>query len=447
MRRFIILFIVVFLAVVEAQAKVDLVTLPRRAAGDTVQLTIYNAADMTLVREKRALTLKQGINKLQFSWANTFIDPTSLEMLTRGSADKVDILELTFPPRLKNLGLWNIKSSISGQLPMEISYLTSGLSWRAFYIGTLAADEKTMELDGYVRITNNSGEDYENASVRLIVGKVHMLDKIADLARQQYPFGRPDGGPYPGDGEHYAHEARRAFKQAEVPRAGVSGGKPYKDIRKEGLSEYFLYTIEGTEAIPHGWAKRLPSFNVQRIPVKNLYKYDELRFGQAVVRFLSFKNNRAHHLGDTPIPGGSMRVFRSSDSHGRLAYVGQSKFKYIPKNENVELNLGTVPYVTVQITLMNFKTDGYVFDRYRNIAGWDEIREYRVTVRNTRDIPARMEIFRHFKTSCWDIKKKGDFGHYEKEDLNSVKFTLDLGGHTKKTFSYVLTSHHGTKEK
>ena len=44
------------------QAKVDLVTLPTR---DTVQLTIYNSADMTLVRESRALTLKGGGNKLQ----------------------------------------------------------------------------------------------------------------------------------------------------------------------------------------------------------------------------------------------------------------------------------------------------------------------------------------------------------------------------------------------
>jgi len=61
-----------------ATAKVDLVTLPAR---DTVQLTIYNSADMTLVRESRALTLRDGGNKLQFSWANTLIDPTSLEML------------------------------------------------------------------------------------------------------------------------------------------------------------------------------------------------------------------------------------------------------------------------------------------------------------------------------------------------------------------------------
>jgi len=92
---------------------------------------------------------------------------------------------LTFPPRVRNLGLWNIESGVSGKVPVEISYLTSGLSWRAFYMGTLTEDEETMRLQGYVRVTNNSGEDYENAQVRLIVGKVHILDQIAELARRQ----------------------------------------------------------------------------------------------------------------------------------------------------------------------------------------------------------------------------------------------------------------------
>ncbi|GAI70042.1 unnamed protein product, partial [marine sediment metagenome] len=70
-------------------------------------------------------------------------------------------------------------------------YLTSGLSWRAFYMGTLTENEETMRLQGYVRVTNNSGEDYENAQTRLIVGQVHILDQIAELARRQYPYGRP----------------------------------------------------------------------------------------------------------------------------------------------------------------------------------------------------------------------------------------------------------------
>ncbi|MBW1942778.1 MAG: hypothetical protein JRJ51_08080 [Deltaproteobacteria bacterium] len=92
-----------------AYAKVDLVTLPKR---DTVQLTIYNSADLTLVREARELTLKEGLNRLQFSWANTLIDPTSLDMMPKRAGGKIDILDLSFPPGVRNLGLWEVQSGV-----------------------------------------------------------------------------------------------------------------------------------------------------------------------------------------------------------------------------------------------------------------------------------------------------------------------------------------------
>jgi len=423
-------------------AKVDLVTLPTR---DTVQLTIYNSADMTLVRESRALTLKDGKNKLQFSWANTLIDPTSLEMLPKAAADKIDIADLSFPPRVRNLGLWNIESRISGKVPVEITYLTSGLSWRAFYMGTLTENEETMRLKGYVRVTNNSGEDYENAQTRLIVGKVHILDQIADLARRQYPYGRPGEIPV----EREALEARQALakgiKLELAMPAPMFAGRP-KEIKKEGLSEYFLYTIEGTETIATGWSKRLLSFDVDEVPVVNLYKYEEQRYGQNVVRFLSFKNDEEHNLGDTPIPGGMLKVYRGVDTQGHLSYTGQSSFKYIPVDEDVELNLGAVANIVVEPTLMDFGTDNYRFDNHGNISGWDEIRKFKIEVKNTRDIAVKVELRRNFNTTYWDLKKSGDYGQFEKVDADTVKFTLMLKPRSAKEFEYTLTTYHGVRQ-
>ncbi|MHC4463662.1 MAG: DUF4139 domain-containing protein [Planctomycetota bacterium] len=398
MKRMLILLIIIAVASA-AQAKVDLVTLPKR---DTVQLTIYNSADMTLVRESRDLTLKNGENKLQFSWANTLIDPTSLEMLPKANADKIDIADLTYPPRVRNLGLWNIKSGVSGKVPVEITYLTSGLSWRAFYMGTLTEDEKTMRLQGYVRVTNNSGEDYENAQTRLIVGKVHILDEIAQLARRQYPYGKPgEVVPMPRATFRGAPVIDKQVTYLAAGRFDELARKP-KEIKKEGLSEYFLYTIEGTETIPTGWSKRLLSFDVDEVPVINLYKYEEDRYGRSVVRFLSFKNDEEHKLGDTPIPGGMLKVYRGVDEQQHLGYVGQSNFKYIPVDEDVELNLGPVADVVVEPTLMDFQTEQYRFDGRGNVDGWDEIRKFEIEVRNTRDIHVKVEIQRNLGTQYYD---------------------------------------------
>ena len=37
-----------------------------------------------------------------------------------------------------------------------------------------------------------------------------------------------------------------------------------KKIIKEGLSEYFIYAVEGTETIPNGWSKRMRSSKARR---------------------------------------------------------------------------------------------------------------------------------------------------------------------------------------
>jgi hypothetical protein len=444
MRRVAIGFLIISAAAGAANAKVDLVTLPSR---DTVQLTIYNSADMTLVRESRALTLKNGKNALQFSWENTLIDPTSLEMLPKANADKIEIAELVYPPRVRNVGLWNIESGVSGKVPVEITYLTSGLSWRAFYMGTLTQDEKTMRLQGYVVVTNNSGEDYENAQTRLIVGKVHILDEIAELARREYPYGRPGV-----EGRAQAMPAVAApappgvemMEQLET-RLDAFAFRP-KEIVKEGLSEYFLYTIEGTETIPNGWSKRLQSFDVEAVPVVNLYKYEDERYGPSVLRFLSFKNDKEHKLGETPIPGGMLKVYRGKGAAGHLSYTGQSEFKYIPVDEDVELNLGAIADIVVEPKLMDYKTENYRFDPQGNVSGWDEIRTFKIEVRNTRDIDVKVEIKRNFQTQYWDIKNSGDFGAFEKVDLSTVKFTLDLQPRSAKTFEYVVRTYHGIRQ-
>jgi hypothetical protein len=311
-------------------------------------------------------------------------------------------------------------------------------------MGTLTEDEETMRLQGYVRVTNNSGEDYENAQTRLIVGKVHILDQIAELARRQYPYGRP-GEPIalpmaPAPRARGRIEDKRAF--GIVQKAAAM--RP-KEITKEGLSEYFLYTIEGTETIPTGWSKRLLSFDVDEVPVVNLYKYEEERYGNSVVRFLSFKNDKEHALGETPIPGGMLKVYRSVGDKGHLSYTGQSSFKYIPVDEDVELNLGAVADIVVEPKLMDYKTENYEFDRRGNITGWDEIHTFEFEVKNTRDIGVKVEIKRNFNTSNWKLNRSGDFGQYEKVDMDTVKFTLVLKPRSEKKFEYTIRTYNGTR--
>mgnify|MGYP001310976691 CR=1 FL=1 len=128
---------------------VDLATVPERRA---VQLTIYNSEDLTLVRERRVVTFKKGVNPLQFSWANTLIDPTSVELRFREPKTGLEMLDATFPHDKPQTLYWNVQSDADREAMIEISYFTSGISWAADYLAIADADEQTLRLESFVRV-------------------------------------------------------------------------------------------------------------------------------------------------------------------------------------------------------------------------------------------------------------------------------------------------------
>jgi hypothetical protein len=305
-----------------------------------------------------------------------------------------------------------------------------------------------MRLTGYVRVGNNSGEDYEKAQTRLIVGKVHILDQIAELAKRQYPYNRPIG-IIGGRGGGIQHGRELELRERvdvlyyDLSSSSRLGELRRKEIKKEGLSEYFLYTIEGTETIPDKWGKRLLSFDVEDIEVESLYKYDEQRWGKQTIRFVKFVNDEDHNLGETPIPNGTVKIYGQADDSGYLSYAGGTNIKYIPVDEEVELNLGPARLVNVEPKLMNFKTDNYMFDRKGNVAGWDEIRTWKIEITNTRTLAIEIEITRGFGTAYWTMQ--ADIP-YEKHDVTRARFKLNLGPRNKRTFGYTVTTYYGVRE-
>src|SRR6185295_1644921 len=98
---------------------------------------------------------------------------------------------------------------------------------------------------------------------------------------------------------------------ATVTLSGTSVGpiSGEKQIIKEGLSEYFIYSIEGTETIPNGWSKRMRSFEGKSIPFAIQYRYRPMEYGDQLVRMYLLTNNTDCKLGTTPLPDGTVRVF------------------------------------------------------------------------------------------------------------------------------------------
>ncbi len=418
-----------------AFARLNVVTLPGR---DSVQLTIYNSADLTLVRETRYLTFRKGLNKLEFSWANTLIDPTSVEFRALTHADKVEVLDVSFPPRVTNTLEWRINSEVAGEVQVEIRYFTSGISWSADYVAEASRDEKRMDLAGAVRVNNNSGEDYENAEIRLVVGVIKLVQDIADLARQGHPEAQNMPTTLALEELDQKDGRDRAF--AAMSSAGaVSVARP-REIIKEGLSEYFLYTVEGRDTIPNGWSKRLPSFQALDLPVASYYKFEREQWGDQVIRFYRFKNDKENKLGNEPLPDGDVKAFRFVTADKLYSFVGRTAVKYIPIGEQVEMKLGNDQEVLCKPTLMNWEKTDIHFDANGAVTGWTIKESWQVEAQNSKDIDITLDVRRNF-TGDWSLATDTK---YEKVDASKVKFIIPLKSREQQKLAYEVTTRFGT---
>ena len=128
-------------------------------------------------------------------------------------------------------------------------------------------------------------------------------EKIAELARIT-----------PQQVEELKRRTRGQFKAKALKKAMTSAAMPAKpaesspsepkQVAKEGLSEYFIYTIEGTETIRNGWSKRMQSIETAKVPFKIQYRYRPAEYGDQLVRMYLLTNDKDSKLGTTPLPDG-----------------------------------------------------------------------------------------------------------------------------------------------
>ncbi|MDY7108150.1 MAG: hypothetical protein SYC29_05890 [Planctomycetota bacterium] len=436
---------------------VDLSTIPQR---DTVQLTIYNSEDLTLVRETRHITFFKGVNPLQFSWANTLIDPSSVDLRFKTHADELDVLDTTFPHDKPQMLYWNVDSELDGDAVVEITYFTSGITWAADYVCISDLDEEEMSFEGFVKITNNSGEDYASAQVRLVVGQINLVEKIADLARRGIIAAEERDAYAAGRMKVAEFEAPARRELQDELRAGVAAAPPApKQIVKEGLSEYFIYTIDGTETIENSWSKRMRLFQGGKVPFEIEYRYRPAEYGDRLVRLYILRNDEESKLGTTPLPDGVVRVFRDNGRDG-LSFLTAYQTKYVPIGQEIELNLGPDPRVIHQRIRLASRRDNFWFRDRNNrryfsptrgeridpnytVAGWDAHHEWIERIRNYTGDPIAVEIRRVHRghiiiTSDLDMT----LHDYQTPEINA---TIDA--QAKRDLAYAVTIKHGVNKK
>src|SRR4051812_5274489 len=147
-----------------AAARVKLITLPVRERVE-IQLDHPNSS---LVEEERIVPLVKGENQVDFSWANTQIDPNTIVFRViapaEGKALDAKVLSVSYPPNEAAL-VWAIGASDSGSARVRISYLLGNLSKSFNYRAIATKDEKSLVLSQYMRLQNFANEEFGSTNL------------------------------------------------------------------------------------------------------------------------------------------------------------------------------------------------------------------------------------------------------------------------------------------
>jgi hypothetical protein len=116
-----------------------------------------------------------------------------------------------------------MESEKAGMQMLDPSYLTSGLSWRADYVGVISPDEGRLSLVALVTLWNTSGISYEKARLQLIAGDVNVVEP----------------------------PRQALYTIAQVTARGNG------NVQQENYFEYHLYTLARPSTIENNQTKQL----------------------------------------------------------------------------------------------------------------------------------------------------------------------------------------------
>jgi hypothetical protein len=317
----IIPFCAVALLATTAHARVKLVALPERAR---VVVSLTNP-EATLVEEERIITLQKGVNQVDFSWQAVNIDPASIQVRMLKDPAKVLVLNTSYPPNETAL-IWEINSPEAQEERVRISYLLQGISRDIVYKAVADPDEKSLALRNYLRLRNDSGEDFSDAEIRIGYG--------ADFTR------------------------------------GIENGEVL-ELLSERLDNVAVRKELRWDAALQPWD---PEYQKQTIGLPLSYV---------------IKNDAASKLGAHTFLPGKARLFIKTGATGDgVAFTGEDWVELTPVDRELRLSIGQGRDVKVTQHKMKDEKTNVRRNTWNQNVLWDTDEEYKVEIENFKKAPA-----------------------------------------------------------
>jgi hypothetical protein len=363
----------------------------------------YVGRDVTLVRlvQDGGDTRQEEVKARLLSYNNAPVWQIGNEIVTGLNADHIRFPELPGNLYSRPTLIWSLDNGGAARHRIEASYLATKLAWNADYVLTVARDDTSADVDGWVTLTNGSGTAFRNARLQLVAG---------ELNRVRQMFGRME-----------ADMRLAASAPAEAKMA------------QESFSDYHLYTLDRKTTVNNNETKQVSMLEATGFPVRKRYIVNGQSYyyrnaqtpgaplKDVVQVFYQFKNESSAGLG-LPMPAGVVRVYQA-DSKGGVHFVGEDRIGHTPKDEMLNLKIGNAFDVVSERKQVDFeKISSNVYEM-----------EYEVVIRNHKATPVIVEVNEPIG-GTWRVIRTSH--EYTKSDAWAAQFNLQVPADGTTTLKY-----------
>ncbi|HKH71925.1 MAG TPA: DUF4139 domain-containing protein [Vicinamibacterales bacterium] len=363
----------------------------------------YVGRDVTLVRlvQDGGDTRQEEVKARLLSYNTAPVWQIGNEIVTGMHADHIRFPELPGNLYSRPTLIWSLENGGAARHRVEASYLATKLSWSADYVLTVARDDKSADVDGWVTLTNGSGTGFRNAKLQLVAGELNRV--------------------------------RRMFERKEADMMVAQAAPASERMAQESFSDYHLYTLDRKTTVNNNQTKQVSMLEATGFPVKKRYIVDGQSFyyrnaqhpgspiKDVVQVYYQFKNEATAGLG-MPMPAGVIRVYQS-DSKGGVQFVGEDRIGHTPKDEMLNLKIGNAFDVVSERKQVDFeKIASNVYEM-----------EYDVVIRNHKATPISVEVNEPIGGTWRMIRTTHQ---YMKTDAWAAQFNLSVPADGTTTLKY-----------
>lgn len=309
--------------------------------------------------------------------------------------------------------VWRLFADRAGAQDVEVTYLTGGVHWTADYVVLLAGDDRSIDLDGWITLTNGSGAIFRDARLKLIAGDLQRLTQpglsAADAVFEAERLAAAQPVQERAFFEYHLYEVPRPVtvrdqetKQIEFVAAGGVPSEKFSVYGGLGCSSYFWYCAFA------GYPQTEPSYGVASNP--------------KVMVMVEFDTEEV----EADLPAGRVRVYQE-DVDGAALLIGEDQLDHTPRGENVRLYVGDAFDIVGERVQTDFRRPS---DRSLEEA-------FEITLGNHKDEDVTVRVVEHlFRWSEWKILEST--GEYEKLDSSTIEFRVRLPANGERTLRYTV---------